>query len=120
MTPLKHAESTARKWGGVWQDYVEIHNWFDATKTFTGDWTHRALRHSSFGVELAIERFGHVIMNSNGQSIPTKVLAEMHIQEDVGFIPTVQDWLKPLKNHPEPWMLKVKTKSVSIDTVSFQ
>ena len=29
MTPVKHAESTARKWGGKWEDYVAIHDWFD-------------------------------------------------------------------------------------------
>jgi len=111
MSPYYHALSSVKKFGGQWNDYIELHNWMDNTKQLTGDFTHRALRHSSFGVELAIECFGHVVVNSEGKNIPTKVLAEIHIEEDIGFVPTVQDWFKPIKNHPEHWMLKVKVKS---------
>ena len=111
MTPVKHAESSVNKWGGKWEDYMEIHSWFDETKQFTGDWTHRALRHHSAGVQWAIEKFGHVIVNSKGQSIPTKMLAEQHIQEDCGFIPTPADYLKALAKSPEKWMLSVGKKS---------
>jgi hypothetical protein len=39
------------------------------------------------------------------------MLAEEHIVEDCGFIPTPQDWLSALKGNPDSWMLKVKTKS---------
>lgn len=112
MTPYKHAESSVNKWGGIPADYVELHNWFDETKAFTGDWTHRALRHHSAGIQWAVELFGHVIVNSDGKSIPTKMLAEQHVEEDCGFIPTVQDWLKMLTKNPEPWMLKVAKKSI--------
>jgi hypothetical protein len=107
MTPYKHAESSVAKWGGRPQDYIELHDWFDETKMFTGDWTHRALRHHSAGVQWAIEKFGHTIPNSKLQRIPTKLLAEQHIMEDCGFIPTPQYWLSPLIKHPESWMLKV-------------
>ena len=30
--PLKHAESSARKFGGKAEDYLPIHNWFDESK----------------------------------------------------------------------------------------
>lgn len=114
MTPWKHAESSARKWGGSPADYVALHDWFDETKQFTGDWTHRALRHHSAGIQWAIERFGHVIKNSLGQSIPTKILAEQHVEEDCGFIPTPADYLKALAKNPEKWMLTVGRKSASV------
>ncbi len=107
MTPWKHAESSAKKWAGKPDDYVALHEWFDQTKMLTGDWTHRALRHHAFGVQEAIGVFGHTITNSLGQQIPTKALAEQHVMEDCGFIPTVQDWLGPLAAHPEGWMLKI-------------
>lgn len=113
MTPWKHAESSARKWGGSPSDYVALHDWFDETKQFTGDWTHRALRHHSAGVQWAIERFGHAIKNSLGQDIPTKMLAEQHIEEDCGFIPTPSDYLKSLSKSPEKWMLAVGKKSLA-------
>ena len=111
MTPFKHAESTAHKYGGVAQDYIEIHDWFDETKSFTGDWTHRALRHHSAGIQWCIEKFGHFIINSRNQKIPTKLIAEQHVIEDCGFIPTPQDYLKILHSNPSDWMLKVQTKS---------
>lgn len=111
MTPYKHAESSSRIFGGEAEDYIAIHDWFDETKQYTGDWTHRALRHHSAGIQWAIERFGHYVENSLRQKIPTKVIAEQHILEDCGFIPTPQDYLKPLLRNPEEWMLKVQTKT---------
>lgn len=111
MSPYYHAVSSVKKFGGQWSDYVAIHDWFDETKAYTGDWTHRALRHHSAGIQWAIERFGHVIVNSNGQTIPVKMIAEQHVEEDCGFIPTPADYLKGLKDKPDGWMLKVKVKS---------
>jgi len=113
MTPWKHCESSVRKWGGIPSDYIALHNWFDETKQYTGDWTHRALRHHSAGIQWAIEKFGHTIVNSNGQHIPTKVLAETHVEEDCGFIPIPSDYLKVLSKNPEQWMLNVGKKSVT-------
>lgn len=113
MTPLKHAESSVRRWGGSVTDYIDLHDWFDETKAFTGDWTHRALRHHSAGIQWAVERFGHVIVNSKGNNVPVKMLAEQHVEEDCGFIPTVQDYLKALSKSPEPWMLKVGKKTMT-------
>ncbi len=109
MTPWIHAESSARKWGGDPADYIALHEWFDVTKELTGNWTHRALRHHAHGVEEAVRLFGPAIINTEGRRIPTRPLAEQHVKEDCGYIPTVQDWLKPLLAHPEPWMLRVGT-----------
>lgn len=113
MTPWKHAESSAAKWGGEPEDYIEIHDWFDETKQYTGDFTHRAMRHHSAGVQWCIETFGHSIITSEGRVVPVKMIAEQHVTEDCGFIPTVQDWLQPLKANPDGWMLKVQTKSTA-------
>lgn len=115
MSPWFHAVSSAKKFGGEPEDYIELHNWFDETKSLTGDWTHRALRHHAAGVEEAIERFGHYIPLGDGRKVALKPVAEQHVIEDCGFIPTVAHWFKPLSNHPEQWMLKVKTKSKEIN-----
>jgi len=117
MTPVKHAESTARKWGGKWEDYVAIHDWFDETKVYTGDWTHRALRHHSAGIQWAVEKFGHAVVNSSNQTIPVKLIAEQHLMEDCGFIPTPKDYLLPLAKNPEKWMLSVGKKSSTQELV---
>ena len=113
MTPYKHAQSSARKWGGLPEDYIKLHDWFDETKAYTGDWTHRALRHHSAGIQWAVEKFGHAIMNANSQMIPTKILAEQHVEEDCGFIPTPKDYLSPLTKNPEKWMLAVGKKTTT-------
>jgi hypothetical protein len=111
MTPWKHAESSAKRFGGVAEDYIHIHDWFDETKQYTGDWTHRALRHHSAGVQWAIELFGHYVKNCQGDHIPVKLIAELHVEEDCGYIPTIQDWLGPVRRNPDEWMLKVKVTS---------
>ena len=113
MTPYKHSEATAKKWGGHAMDYIEIHQWLNETKQYTGDWRHRAIRHHSAGVEWAIEKFGHVVVNSNGREVPVKMVVEGHITEDCGFVPTPQDWLNTMQ--PQPWMLKVQKKSRELD-----
>ena len=51
--PFKHAESSARKFGGKAEDYLAIHNWFDESKSFFTDFRHRALRHHAEGIFLA-------------------------------------------------------------------
>jgi len=112
MTPVKHAQSSAGKFGGKWMDYIQIHDWFDETKQYTGDWTHRALRHHSAGVQWCIEKFGHAILNSDAQLVPIKIIAEQHLMEDCGRIPTVSDWLGCLSKFPERWMLTVGTKTI--------
>lgn len=112
MTPWDHAASSARKFGGYPSDYYDLHDWFDETKAFTGDWTHRALRHHSAGIQWAIEKFGPVVVRAtDGKSVPVKLLAEQHVLEDCGYIPTPADWLCVLREHPSDWMLKVGRKS---------
>ena len=64
--PLKHAQSSARKFGGRAEDYLPIHNWFDESKAFLGDFRHRALRHHDEGIFLAEKLFGVAIVNSDG------------------------------------------------------
>lgn len=117
MTPYLHSVSSSKKFGGSPLDYINLHDWFDETKQFTGDWTHRVLRHHSAGIQWAIEKFGHSIRNSEGREIPTKLIAEQHITEDCGFIPTPQDWLSIMKDSPKMWMLKVQTKSTTKLTI---
>ena len=45
-----HAMSSARKFGGEPENYIEIHNWFDASKEIIDDPRHRAMRHHAQGI----------------------------------------------------------------------
>ena len=118
MTPWHHALSSAKKFGGEPEHYIAIHEWFDETKQYTGDWSHRALRHHAAGVQWAIKQFGNTIQIGVEKEVPVKLIAEQHVIEDCGFIPTVQDWFKPMVNAPADWMLKVKVKSKKCLTLS--
>lgn len=101
--PLHHAESSARKWGGVASDYQAIHEWFDATKETFADFRHRALRHHSQGIFEAERVFGVYITNSAGRKVPVRYIGEQHVKEDCGGrIPTVSDWFRNIKR--EVWM----------------
>lgn len=98
-----HAESSARRFGGVAADYQPIHDWLDATKETFCDFRHRALRHHSQGVFEAERVFGAALTNSAGKTVPVRYVAEQHIKEDCGgFVPSVSDWLGCIQS--KTWM----------------
>lgn len=108
--PMNHAKSTAKKHGGKWEDYYEIHAFMDSSKSTLASWQHRALLHSSFGIFMVEKAFGPAVTNSDGKDVPTRVIAEQHVVEDLGWIPTVEDWLKNLQH--QPWMTQGVQKKV--------
>lgn len=100
--PLEHAESSARRFGGKPEDYLVIHRWFDESKAFFPDFRHRALRHHAEGIFLAERIFGVTLTNLDGEVVPVRYIGEQHVREDLGRIPTVQDWFMEIK--PHRWM----------------
>lgn len=102
MKPYLHAKSSAKKWGGTPEDYLPIHDWFDHTKGHFPDVRHRALLHSSWGIYIAEQVFGHNITNSAGRNVSVRDIGEQHVMEDLGTIPTVQDYLSEMTL--QPWM----------------
>jgi hypothetical protein len=103
-TPLIHSKSSVRKYGGILEDYIAIHRWFDSTKGNLPKFLHRAILHNSFGMLLAEQVFGDYIINSDGKDVEVRQIAYDHIYEDCGFVPTVEDWVKNIQ--VQPWMLK--------------
>lgn len=100
--PHYHAVSSAKLFGGTPEDYLPIHNWFDATKESFPDFRHRALRHHAEGIFEAERVFGITITNTAGKQVPVRYIAEQHVMEDCGRIPTIADWLSKIQ--PEAWM----------------
>jgi hypothetical protein len=103
-TPLLHAKSSVRKYGGEINDYIAIHRWFDSTKGNMPVFKHRAILHNSFGMLLAEQVFGDYVTNSEGKMVEVRQIAYDHIYEDCGFVPTIEDWLKHIQ--VQPWMMK--------------
>lgn len=94
--PYKHAKSSAKKFGGKMEDYIEIHILLDSSKIAFSDNRHRALTHNSWFINHILPKiFGDTIKNSDGNLVSVIDIAEQHILEDFSsyFIPTAQDYL---------------------------
>ncbi len=120
MNSYYHAVISAKKHGGIADDYMELHSFIDSSKSTIADSRHRALLHNTFGIFLCERIFGAAITNSEGKNIPTRILAEEHVLDDLGFIPTVEHYLgeMPLKAWMSGTVKKTKTPpKVTITTV---
>lgn len=124
MKPWLHAKSSAAKYGGKPDDYLPIHDFMDSSKASLADVRHRAIFHSSFGIFIVERVFGTNIKNSDGRDISVRDIAEQHVMEDLGFIPTMEQWLRNMRI--EPWMNrdrvtnKKEHKFIPIETESIK
>lgn len=107
MKAMYHAKSSARHYGGQPGDYLDVHEFIDSSKEHVADVRHRALLHSSFGVGMVAKMFGSSmhVTKRHGKGlleVSLRDIAERHILEDIGRIPSVQDWLDAMD--VRPWM----------------
>jgi hypothetical protein len=104
--PIHHAKSSAKKFGGTWDEYIKYHEWFDATKAWIGHSKHRLFRHHSEGIFELESIFGKSFINSTGKEVFIRYIGEQHVKEDCnGHIPSAKEWLDNI-NTPKEWMLK--------------
>jgi len=102
MKPYLHARSSVHKWGGIVDDYQPIHDFLDSSKAHHADMRHRALYHNSNGPYLCERIFGTNITNTEGKLISVRDIAERHIIEDLGRIPSVTEYLTHMQM---PWWI---------------
>ena len=97
MNSTMHCRISARRWGGVEDDYREIHDLIDSTKVLCADNRHRIL-HTMWGVnEVIVPIFGHTLINSDGKEVNVKDMCERdHLLVDFAnkFIPTLGDFVE--------------------------
>lgn len=93
MKPFLHSKCHAKRWGGEPEEYLEIDDFLDQTKAHFPDMRHRAMLHNSWGIFMAEQWFGHNIVLSTGKEVSVRDICEAHVLEDLGFIPTIQDYL---------------------------
>lgn len=106
--PLKHAKSSVKKWGGIEEDYIHIHDWFDESKAWIPHSKHRLFRHHSEGIFECEKRFGPSFVNSDAKTVYTRYIAEQHVREDCnGYIPTAKEWIDGLSD-PKEWMIRTQ------------
>ena len=128
--PYIHSQSSARKYGGVPEDYMEIHSFMDCSKGAMADNRHRALTHQSFFLSNILERIHFsnsnpmlpdntfpTITNSDGKVVSVRDIGEQHILEDYAgkFIPSAQDFLCEMEY--KPWMQNGKGTPPSFERI---
>jgi hypothetical protein len=109
---LVHARSSARRWGGQPEDYLAIHEKMDSTKSAHAEVSHRCVFHSAFGIFIIEDIFGRTLTNSDGKEVFVRDVAEQHVLEDLGFIPSLSDWLREMP--AQPWMAGAKKLPIRI------
>lgn len=110
--PWIHAQSSARRFGGKPEDYIDIHEKMDSTKMAHAEVTHRCVFHSAFGVYLIEDLFGRTLTNSDGKEVFVRDVAEQHVLEDLGCIPSLSDWLREMP--VQPWMAGARKRPMQI------
>lgn len=111
--PWIHAESSARRFGGIASDYFPIHDFLDSSKGAIPDNRHRALTHNAWFLKEVLEKIHipsvgwlgpNLYRPSDGVRVSVRDIGEQHILEDFGgrFIPTAQDYLQEIE--PQQWM----------------
>lgn len=114
MKPLIHAKISVKTYGGKVEDYLPIHNFIDSSKASMPDVRHRAILHSSFGCYLAEQVFGTYFKNSDGKDVSVRDVAEEHIIQDLGFLPSMEKWLNTMPI--ETWMSgTMKRRTISLE-----
>jgi len=105
MNSWYHAVSASHKWGGTPEDYLAIEEFIDSSKQVIGDARHRSLYHHTLGVFLCEKIFGTILeirtekTTSGGSTIhttkgiPVRLIAERHIIEDLGRLPSPKDYI---------------------------
>lgn len=121
MNSYHHAVSASRKWGGTPLDYLAIEEKIDSSKQVIGDARHRSLYHHTQGVWLMEDIFGPTItvFRTNGSvHVPVREIAERHIIEDLGWLPSPADYIRgmPLA----PWMSGAQKKTVPLAELGVQ
>lgn len=113
MNSYFHAVSAARKWGGDPAVYLPIQEFIDSSKKIIGDVRHRSMYHHTAGVWLCQEVFGVTItVGERGIQVPVRLIAERHILEDLGWLPSPKDYIDGMTI--KPWMSGAQRKELPL------
>lgn len=115
MNSWHHAVSASRKFGGVPEDFIEIEEFIDSSKRIIGDVRHRSVYHHTEGVWLCQRVFGRTIAVAKAHGevlVPVRLIAERHILEDLGWLPSPADYIKGMP--VQSWMSGAQRKELPL------
>ena len=105
-SPLIHAKSSVKRWGGSVEDYLPIHQNLDEVKGAGHNLTARLITHNGYYCYNVIPKiFGYEIINSAGKRVDTTDIALLHVAEDYRMkgVPSIQDIVQHIEI--QPWMM---------------
>lgn len=114
MNYLNHSENSAKEFGGEPEDYYTIHQFIDSASDHYPEFGSLAILHSSYGVTIVEKVFGRYLTLDRDKLprlISVKEVALKHIRDELGCVPSVQDWVSSIQS--EPWSKKVEPKTVT-------
>jgi hypothetical protein len=121
MNSWYHAVSSAKKYGGQPSDYIDIHEFIDSSKKIIGDVRHRSIYHHTEGVWLCQRIFGRTItvhVNDKEKNVPVRLVAELHIEQDLGWIPSPKDYIDGMTL--KPWMGGAQRREAPLSTLNLK
>ena len=92
-----------------------MHEKIDSSKQSLGDVRHRAMYHHTEGIWLMQDLFGTTLTvpkDRNTIQVPVRLIAEQHILEDLGWLPSFKDYIDGLPI--APWMSGSQRKTVPL------
>ena len=105
-SPLIHAKSSVKRWGGTVEDYLPIHENLDNVKGTGHNLTARLITHNGYYCYNVIPKiFGYELINSDGKRVDTVDIALLHVAEDYRMkgVPSIQDIVQHIEI--QPWMM---------------
>lgn len=113
MNSWHHAQSAAKKWGGQPEDYIDIEEFIDSSKQIIGDVRHRSMYHHTAGIWLCQRIFGRTVtVGDRGIQVPVRLVAERHVLEDLGWLPSPKDYINGMAI--SPWMSGAQRKELPL------
>ncbi len=102
---IRLSVASARRFGGLPNDYKPVHQWFFDPLRYVGEDKRLhalSMRHHATGIFWAEERFGVAIEVGNGRMAPVRLVGEDHVNALLGMIPTLPDWMFSIQG--KTWM----------------
>ena len=109
MNAFLHSRIHAKRYGGLPSDYEDIDSFVDSSGIASADIRHRVVLHSAFGAGIAEQVFGKTRTNSQGKEYSVRQVVLDHIEQDLGFVPSLDDYIKNMQM--QPWMSGTEKKN---------
>lgn len=109
MKPIIHAKSSAKTHGGKPEHYFPLHQLMDSAKMSVPDVRHRMLFHHEEGVAFVESILGKKTKIGGHKKVDTAVICREHIDEDLSYMPSLQQYLDLIKT--EDWMQQAIAKA---------